>query len=160
MLATMGALTGCETTPPGAERGPSGTIAFNILLESSEPGVKLDVNGTPVGTTPLNLKVFGNKNRTFHDFGSYYFVIQALPLHTNQFTQTRVFRTGRGWTPQDHIPEHIYFDMNHPAPQYPTGAPGYPPPAYYSPPPYPYWPPYYYGPGPFFGPGFYFRGYW
>jgi hypothetical protein len=145
---------GCESIPPGVERGPNGTMAYDVLVDASAPGARIRANGTDVGNTPVHLKIFGDPDGTFHDFGSYYYVVEALPLATNQFAQTRYFRTGHLLTPEDHIPPQIYFDMNQPPPVY--GSPGYaaPPPAYYSAPPPVYYapPPYYYGPG-YYGPG-------
>ena len=149
VAATVGLLTGCETVPPGADRGPHGTIPYNVAIESSEPGVRIHANGEYVGTAPMTLKIYGDKDGTFHDFGSYEYTVQAFPNKTNQYVQTRIFLTGRMFTPQDKIPPQIYFDMS----QLP---PAYPPPAYYyyyPPPPYPYFyyhgyfgAPYYYGP--------------
>ena len=139
-------MTGCETpTPPGVERGPHGTIAYDVLVEASPPGAKIEANGQVVGDAPLHLKIFGDKDGTFHDFGSYYYVVRGLPVTTNQFVQTAVFRTGHLLSPEDHIPQRIYFDMNQNTAAPPPGAPvymtpGYPPPAYY------------YGPG-YYGPG-------
>ena len=155
-LAVVGLLAGCETVPPGVEQGPHGTIAYDVLIEASPPGAVIEANGQQVGNTPLHLKIFGDKDGTFHDFGSYYYVLRALPVATNQFVQTRVFRTGHLFSPEDHIPQRIDFDMNQPTPAYaPVGPPGYdyPPPAYYGPGPY------YYGPGVqfYFGPRFYHR---
>src|SRR5436309_8361312 len=108
-VAAAAFLTGCETVPPGIERGPHGTIAYDVLVEASEPGARIEANGESVGNTPLHLKIFGDKDGTFHDFGSYYYVVRAFPLATNQIAQTRVFRTGRGFTPEDQIPKRIYF---------------------------------------------------
>jgi hypothetical protein len=74
-------------------------------------------------------------------------VIRALPIATNQFAQTRMYMTGHLLTPEDHIPQQIYFDMTRPEPAYVPGPQvyGYPPPVYY------------YGPTPFFyGPSFRF----
>jgi hypothetical protein len=153
-------LAGCETAPPGAELGPYGTIAYHVLIEASEPGVRIEVNGENVGTTPLNLKIFGNKDGTFHDFGAYYFIVRALPLHTNEYVQMRVFSTGRHWTPKDSIPPRIYFNMTQPPPPAYAGPVYLAPPYYYGPPPY-YGPPYYYyGPPVYFGPRFYSHGHW
>src|SRR5262245_33834420 len=113
LAALAGFFSGCATPlPPGAEPGPHGTMAFHVLLEASEPGARIEANGESIGNTPITLKIFGNPDGTFHDFGSYYYLIQAMPLVTNQFPQTRVYRTGRYWSPKDHIPEKIYFDMN------------------------------------------------
>src|SRR5579883_1086668 len=151
-------LSGCESTPPGVERGPHGTIAYDVLVNSTPPGAKIEANGQVIGEAPIHLKIFGDKDGTFHDFGSYYYVVRALPVATNQYVQTRVFRTGHLFTPEDHIPQRIDFDMNQPNP-YPYGVPApayaypeYPPPAYYG-------PPVYFGPGVqfYFGPRYYHR---
>ena len=123
-------------------------MAYEVLIDATPPGARIEVNGEVVGETPLRLKIFGDPDGTFHDFGSYYYGIRALPVTTNQFTQTRIFRTGHLFTPEDHIPREIHFDMNQPQPVY---APPGPPPAY-GPPPY-YYPPAYY-----WGPPVYFRG--
>ena len=145
-------VAGCETLPPGAERGPDGTMAYEVPVDASPPGARVEVNGEYVGNTPLRLKIFGDRDGTFHDFGSYYYVIRALPLETNQYAQVRVYRTGHLLTPQDHIPPQINFDMNQPSQAYPPpgGVYYYPPgpPAYYYPPPYYYGPEFrfYYGP--------------
>jgi hypothetical protein len=146
-LAALGFLAGCATLPPGAEPGPHGTMAYYVKVEASEPGVRIQANGEDVGTAPLTLKIFGDTDGTFHDFGSYYYVVQALPLHTNQYVQTRYFRTGRHFSGEDYIPKSIYFDMNQP----PAPAPAYAVPQYYGG-PGPYYGPWY-GPPPYFGPG-------
>ena len=158
-LAGIVLLAGCETIPPGAERGPDGTMAYNVIVESSEPGVKIKVNNEDAGVTPLTLKIFGNPNGTFHDFGSRHYVVQAFPFHTNQFVQTRVFGTGRG-SREDFIPHQIFFDMSKiPSAETPAvyerrGYPWY----YY------YGPDIYVGPPPFGPPGFRFgpppHGHW
>jgi hypothetical protein len=138
-------LAGCQTIPPGAERGPHGTMAYDILVEASAPGARIEANGQDAGNTPVHLKIFGDPNGTFHNFGSPFFVIRALPLTTNQFAQTRFFGTGHWSSPDDRIPQRVYFDMNQKTQAYaPYGPPvyGYP---YYGPPIY-YGPPYYWGP--------------
>jgi hypothetical protein len=141
MLALL-FVTGCQTPlPPGAERGPNGTMAYDVLVEASEPGAQIEANGQMVGETPLHLKIFGDPDGTFHDFGSDYYVIRALPRTTNQYPQMQMFGTGRWFGPEDRIPERIVFDMNQRPPERPPGMPVYPYPYYY--PPYPY---YYYGP--------------
>ncbi len=148
--------TGCHSLPPGAEPGPHGTMAYEILIEASEPGAKIEANGEVIGDAPIRLKMFGDPDGTFHDFGSLYYVIRALPVATNQFVQQRVFWTGHMMSREDRIPSRIHFDMNQNTPVQPI-APGYPP-AYYGPPVY-YPEPYYYGPS-FrfhFGPGYHRR---
>jgi len=153
-LAVVALFSGCESTPPGAEAGPHNTIAYDVQIESLPPGARIEANGQVIGNAPLHLKIFGDKDGTFHDFGSYYYIVRALPIATNQYVQTRVFRTGHLLTPEDHIPQRIDFDMNQPNP-YPAGVAGYPAPAY-PPPVYYYGPPAYYGPGVqfYFGPGY------
>lgn len=149
VVAAVG-FSGCQSIPPGAERGPHGTMAYHVPVESSDPGARIEVNGEYVGTTPLTLKIFGDPDGTFHDFGSYEYVVRAFPVRTNQFVQTRVFRTGKMFSGEDYIPSQIYFDLNQPPPVY---TPVYPPPVYYHPPPhYYYGPPVYYGPRVYIGP--------
>src|SRR5882757_8017330 len=89
IAACAGLLAGCETLPPGAEGGPHGTMAFNVPIDATPPGAKIEVNGEVIGSTPLQLKIFGDKDGTFHDFGPEYYVIRALPIATNQFVQTQ-----------------------------------------------------------------------
>jgi hypothetical protein len=150
-IAAASLFSGCETVPPGVERGPHGTIAYDVLIEASPPGAKVEANGQVVGDAPVHIKIFGDKDGTFHDFGSDYYIVRGLPITTNQYVQTRVFRTGRLFTPEDRVPQRIYFDMNTPPPvagaplAYPDyGGPGY------------YYPPAYYGPRVqfYFGPGY------
>lgn len=151
--------TGCQSLPPGAEPGPNGTMAYDVLIEASPPGARIEANGEDVGPAPVHIKIFGDPDGTFHDFGSYQYVIRALPVTTNQFAQIRVFQTGHMMSPEDRIPPRIYFDLNQPPPSYAPGAPVYvaPSPYYYGPPP-PYW----YGPSVrfYYGPGYhhYYRG--
>jgi hypothetical protein len=107
-------LSGCTTTPreKNAERGPNGTIAYEVQIEASEPGVRIEANNDFVGTAPTTLKIFGDKDGTFHNFGSHEYIIRALPLNTNQAVQTKVFRTGGWFSQEDQIPRRIFFDMN------------------------------------------------
>jgi hypothetical protein len=111
-------LTGCSTPKSAAqgdvEKGPHGTIAFTILVESNEPGVRIEANKDYVGETPLRLKVFGDKDGTFHYFGSPHYVVQAIAVKPGQNKQTKIFRTGDSFTGEDKIPNRIYFDMNDP----------------------------------------------
>lgn len=146
---------GCSTPlPPGAERGPHNTMAYLVRVDASPPGARIEVNGEDVGPGPVQVKIFGDPDGTFHDFGSDYYIIRALPVTTNQFAQTRTFHTGRMFGPEDRIPDRIYFDMNQPqqAPPVPYG-----PSMYYAPPPMFYHSPYYYGPRFYFHHGHGFR---
>lgn len=155
-LAALGLVAGCESVPPGVEQGPHGTIAYQVSITASEPDVRIEANGQDIGVAPVKLKIFGDKDGTFHDFGSYYYIIRAIPNNTNSFEQVRYFRTGKMFTPEDHVPREIYFDMSKRPPENaPGGVYGSPnPPPYYGPYPYPYpYPgPYYYGPRIYIGP--------
>ena len=114
-LATIAAVSvvGCATTDPHkAERGPGGTIAYNVQIESSEPGARIEANGDYVGKTPMTLKIFGDKDGTFHNFGSSDYVIKAFPVKAGQHVQTKLFRTGGWWTPEDKVPGRLFFDLN------------------------------------------------
>ena len=144
-LAALALLTGCETLPPNVEHGPHGTIAYVVSIEASEPGAKIEANGEYVGNTPVRIKIFGDRDGTFHDFGSPYYVIKALPLATNQYPQTAWFGTGRLFGREDKIPERINFDMTKPQPVAPPDSP-----------PVVYGSPYYYGPSLYFGPPIFF----
>lgn len=138
-LAAAAFLAGCTTPlPPGAEPGPDHTMAYDVLIEASAPGAKIEVNGEMIGDAPLHIKIFGDPDGTFHDFGSDYYQIRALPVSTNQFEQVRLFQTGHMLGPQDKIPQRVYFDMNKQ------------PPVYVPVPVYSY-------PRPYYGPDFYFE---
>jgi len=153
-------LVGCETVPPGAEKGPHGTIAYDVLIEASQPGARIEANGEDIGPSPVHIKIFGDPDGTFHDFGSYEYVIRALPITTNQFAQVRTFQTGHMMTPEDRIPSRIYFDMNQPPAGYGVAVPPGVPPGYVAPPAVYYGPPaYWYGPSFrfYYGPRYHYR---
>jgi hypothetical protein len=106
-------LTACRTTTPDSEHGSDKTAAFYLKVESSVPGVTIETNNVFAGKTPLTLRIFGDsQGSTFHNFGSPEYVLRALPLTTNQFLQTRVFKTGKGSAPGEKIPGLIFFDMS------------------------------------------------
>lgn len=105
-------LAACASAPPGAEHGPQGTIAYVVQLESSEPGARVEVNNDYVGKTPMTLKIWGDKDGTFHNFGSQEYIIRCFPVNTNQFVQTKAFRTGGWFSQEDRIPSRLYFDLN------------------------------------------------
>ena len=111
-LAVALLLAGCSTAPPNPDRGPDGTIAYYVEVESSEPGVRIEADNDYVGKTPLKLKIFGDKDGTFHNFGRADYIVRAFPLNTNHYTQSKVFRTGGWFSQEDKIPSRIYFDMN------------------------------------------------
>jgi S1-C subfamily serine protease len=94
------------------EKGPSGTIAYYIEVDSSEPGVRIEVDRESVGVTPTTIKVFGDKDGTFHRFKKEIFEIRAIPSRPGQYPQSKVYRTGGFFVSDDQIPSRIYFDMS------------------------------------------------
>lgn len=122
LIATVAALAigvglcGCATgSSPKAERGPDGTIAYKVEVESSTPGARIEVNEDYIGQTPITLTIFGDKDGTFHNFGSKDYIIRAFPVTTNQFPQAKVFRTGGWFSDEDRVPSRIFFDMDQPS---------------------------------------------
>jgi hypothetical protein len=133
-------------------------MAYQVPVEASVAGVKVYANGQFVGETPFTLKIFGDTDGTFHNFGSDQYVLQAVPLGTNQHAQIQIYHTGGWFMPEDKIPTSVRFDMSKPSPVYVTIPTA---PYYYPPPVYPYygWP-YYYGSASFyFGSHYYGHGY-
>lgn len=143
-LGAAAFVAGCAAPlPPGAEAGPHHTMAYDVLVEASPPGARIEAEGSNIGNTPCHLKIFGDPDGTFHDFGSFTYTVRAFPITSNQYPQIIVFGTGKYFTHEDRIPRRIYFDMNRrPAPYYypPPGYGGYPQQGY-PPQGYPYQPP-------------------
>jgi hypothetical protein len=102
-------IVGCASVDE--QRGPQGTIAYYVKVEASDGDVRIEANEDYVGKAPLTLKIFGDKDGTFHNFGSSDYVVRAIPSDTNLFTQAKVFRTGGWFSQEDRIPKAIYFDM-------------------------------------------------
>ncbi len=84
MVLTLG---GCATDSK-LERGPDGTVAYNVPIDSSEPGAKLEVNGQSAGVTPVVLKIFGDRDGTFHNFGSADFMVIAHSANSSEMRST------------------------------------------------------------------------
>ena len=110
MVATAFIL-GCASDPPGAAPGLDNTIAYNVSVEASAPGTRIEVNYKPSGVAPVTIKVFGDRDGTFHNFGSDEFIVRAYPADTNDFPQTKIFKTGAFGVRDDKIPEKIFFDF-------------------------------------------------
>jgi hypothetical protein len=102
-------VSACATN--NTEKGPQSTIAYYVSIETSHPDVRIEVNEDYIGKAPLRLKIWGDKDGTFHNFGSADYVIKAIPTDTNLFVQTKVFRTGGWFSQEDRIPKALYFDM-------------------------------------------------
>ena len=102
---------GCASSG-GRERGPDGTVAYSVHVESSDPGARVEVNDDCVGVTPLDVKVFGDRDGTFHNFGTSDFVIRVHPVRQGQNVQSKTFRTGGWFGQEDRIPSRLFFDLN------------------------------------------------
>jgi hypothetical protein len=108
-------LSGCATPdPPGTEYGPQGTIAYQVPVDASEPGATIEVNYKIEGKAPLTIKIFGDRDGTFHNFGHDEFTVRAYPPTTNHYPQTKIFKTGTMGVKDDQIPQKIYFDFGAP----------------------------------------------
>lgn len=59
----------------------------------------------------MTLKIFGDKDGTFHNFGSYDYIIKAYPVRAGQDIQVKHFRTGGWFTAEDMIPKRVFFDF-------------------------------------------------
>ena len=113
LAATLTIMAGCAgTSSSKPERGPNGTIAYMVKIESSEPGARVEVNDDVIGKTPVDLRVWGDKDGTFHNFGTRDFIIRVIPTREGQSPQTKVFRTGGWFGQEDRIPTHLFFDLD------------------------------------------------
>src|SRR5882724_5803502 len=82
---------GCAGNPgTQPERGPNGTIAYHVKIESSEPGARVEVNEEFVGVTPTEVRIWGDTDGTFHNFGASDFTIRVFPVRAGQSPQTKV----------------------------------------------------------------------
>ena len=106
------ALVGCSTTKPKAEQENKELAGFYLRVESSEPGATVETNSVYAGKTPLVLKILGDKDGTFHDFGTPQYVVHVLPVNANYFPQTQVFNAGTKTSPGSRIPTLLFFDMS------------------------------------------------
>jgi hypothetical protein len=94
------------------EKGPDGTVAYYVRIESSEAGARVEVNDDTVGKTPMDLRVWGDRDGTFHNFGSSDFIIRVYPMSEGQGVQTKAFRTGGWFGQEDRVPKNLYFDLS------------------------------------------------
>ena len=116
VLVLLAFLVGCASddaqTKTKPERGPDGTFVRMVQVETSDPGARIEADGEMVGIAPTAIKVFADEDGTFHNFGSYEYTVRAFPVRPGQFVQTKVFRTGGWFQPEDRVPSRIYFDLS------------------------------------------------
>lgn len=92
------------------ERGPGGTIAYQIQVEASEPA-RIEAENDYIGNAPVTVKIWGDSDGTFHNFGSDQYVIKAYPMKPGEQVQAKIFRTGGWFGPEDKIPKRVFFDF-------------------------------------------------
>jgi len=73
---------------PSIERGLYNTVAYTILIKSGEADTKIEANGNVVGVAPVTLKVFGDRDGTFHSFSSHEYTVHAYPRCPEQYPQS------------------------------------------------------------------------
>ncbi len=114
LIGLLSLLTaGCASGPTDkVERGRQGTIAYQVKIDSTDPGARVEVNHDFVGVTPVEIKVWGDRDGTFHNFGSADFIIRVHPVKEGQSIQTKVFRTGGWFAREDRVPQHLFFDLH------------------------------------------------
>jgi hypothetical protein len=94
--------------------GCGGLVPYQVAVEASHPGARIEANNDYVGVAPVTITVMGDKDGTFHGEGWY--VIRAMPEPgaTNQNVQIKRFWRGGWFQPEASIPKRIYFDMTLP----------------------------------------------
>jgi len=107
-------LLGCSSTPTG-DKGPEGTKAFYVQVQASREGVSIETNNVFAGKAPFVLRLMGDKDGTFHNFGAPEYVVRAVPETTNAFIPTQAFKTGNKSSPGDRVPGLIFLDMRNPS---------------------------------------------
>jgi hypothetical protein len=106
-------LAGCATTEPAnTEKGPENTVAYEVPIESNLPGTKIEVNYNVIGVAPISVKIFGDRDGTFHNFGSDEYVVRAYPPDTSYYPQTKIFKTGAFGIKDDQVPKNIVFNFD------------------------------------------------
>jgi hypothetical protein len=100
------AFTGCGGLR--SEGGPGPIRTYQVKINSSEPGTRIEVNGKSVGTAPVVVKIRGGEDRSFYDLRNDELVVRAYPQGTGRPAQVKVFRMTARF---DKIPERVYFDL-------------------------------------------------
>jgi hypothetical protein len=81
-------------------------------MRCSEPGVRIEVDNEYIGKTPCTLKLFGDKDGTFHNFGNFDYVVTASPPVSGQQVQTKTFKTERFFAGEDRIPKKFFLSLD------------------------------------------------
>lgn len=108
-------LSGCAGPGEAHRRPGGGPVPYEVLIETSDPGSRIEVDGEYMGVSPLTVTIWGDKDGTFHGSGDGYTVFKAYPVKPGQYIQTRKFLNGAQafmFGQQDRIPKRLYFDLN------------------------------------------------
>ena len=100
---------------PRPEKGPEGIIAYQVEVDASDKGGRIEAENEFIGNTPTVIKIFGDKDGTFHSFGKFDYRVTAYPISAELLPQTKVFKTGRLFSGEDRIPKKIFFEFGQPA---------------------------------------------
>jgi hypothetical protein len=112
LVACLMIFSSCSSLPENAERGPDGTIAYYVEIEASEPDVRIEANDDYLGKAPLTWKLFADPDGTFHNFGSFEYIVRATSSGVPKKVQTKVFRAGGWFREEDRVPKKLFFDMD------------------------------------------------
>ena len=78
-------------------------------MDSSPQGAVIEADKDYVGKTPCSVRVWGDKDGTFHHYRTRYVELTAsLP---GAVPQTKRFQTGAAFSPKDTIPKHVFFEF-------------------------------------------------
>lgn len=108
-------IAGCATAREHERRPGGGPVPYEVQIETSDPGSRIEVDGEYMGVSPLTVVIWGDKDGTFHGSGDGYTVFKAYPVKPGQYIQTRTFLNGAQafmFGQQDRIPKRLYFDLN------------------------------------------------
>ncbi len=108
-------LAGCASPSEHERRPGGGPVAYEVQIETSDPGSRIEVDGEYMGVSPLTITIWGDEDGTFHGSGDGYTIFKAYPVKPGQYVQTRKFLNGAQafmFGQQDRIPKRLYFDLN------------------------------------------------
>ena len=108
-------VVGCSSGHVDHRGRPSGTVPFEVHIDTSDPGSRIEVDGEDAGISPLTVTIWGDKDGTFHGSGDGYTEFKAYPVKPGQYIQTKRYLNGAQafmFGQQDQIPRRLYFDLN------------------------------------------------
>jgi len=109
-LLLFGCASDSQTKKTKPEKGPQGTVAYFVDVDASQP-CRIEADGESVGVTPLKLKIFADRDGTFHNFGRSQYILKAYPQEMGYREETKVFGTGGWFSQEDRVPSRIFFEI-------------------------------------------------